>query len=286
MAEQKIWRILNLGAGVQSTAIYMMMIDGEIEPADVAIFADTQEEPGAVYDHLAWLESQGGPPILKGTSGKLGDVLIEGTWTKNKNTRFASIPAFTSAIEGDAANRGMTRRQCTYEYKICAVERVIRREVLKLKPRQRIPKDVKINQLFGFSTDEPKRAGNARIRYEQQMGQQWSVAFPLFDEALWMSRGDCRNYLEGRVPHRVPRSACVFCPYKSNKEWRALRDNDPDGWARAVEVDAALREDAVAGRDLDGKLYVHGSCLPLSKVNLGVDQPTLFDLECEGGCGL
>ena len=283
MTEQKTWRILNLGAGVQSTAIYMMMIDGEIEPADVAIFADTQEEPGAVYDHLAWLESQGGPPILKATAGKLGDDLVAGK--NSTGQRFASIPAFTSAREGGPA--GMTRRQCTSEYKIAVVEKVIRRELLGLKHRQRIPKDARLNQLFGFSTDEPKRAGNARIRYEQQMGHQWSVAFPLFDESVWMSRRDCRNYLEGRVPHRVPRSACVFCPFKSNAEWVDLRDNDPESWDRAVEVDRALREPGtITNRGLDQALYVHRGCRPLDEVNLGVDQPTLFDLECEGGCGL
>jgi len=283
MAEQKIWRILNLGAGVQSTAIYMLMIDGEIEPADVAIFADTQEEPGGVYDHLAWLESQGGPPILKATAGKLGDDLVAGK--NSTGQRFASIPAFTSYKEGGP--RGMTRRQCTSEYKIAVVERVIRRELLGLKPRQRIPKGARLNQLFGFSTDEPKRAGNARIRYEQQMGPQWSVDFPLFDERLWMSRRDCRNYLEGRVPHRVPRSACVFCPFKSNAEWVDLRDNDPESWARAVEVDRALRTSGtIANRNLDQALYIHQSCLPLEKANLGDDQLSLFDLECEGGCGL
>ena len=34
--------ILNLGAGVQSTALYLMSIDGEVPKFDYAIFADTQ----------------------------------------------------------------------------------------------------------------------------------------------------------------------------------------------------------------------------------------------------
>ena len=279
------WRILNLGAGVQSTAIYLLMVDGEIEPADVAIFADTQEEPEDVYTHLAWLESLNGPKILKGTAGRIGDDLLKGE--NSTGQRFASIPAFTSSTEGDAAAAGMTRRQCTSEYKIAVVEKIIRRELLGLKPRQRIPKDAKIQQLFGFSTDEPKRAGNARIRYEQKMGPQWSVGFPLFDDDLWMSRRDCAVYLGGRVPHYVPRSACVFCPYKSDGEWKLLKENDPAGWARAVEVDAGMREPgAIRNRKLNQKLYVHRSCVPLDQVNLEDNQPTLFDLECEGGCGL
>ena len=49
--------ILNLGAGVQSTALYLMSLDGEVQKFDAAIFADTQEEPEDVYRHLEWMES-------------------------------------------------------------------------------------------------------------------------------------------------------------------------------------------------------------------------------------
>ncbi len=49
--------VLNLGAGVQSTAVYLLARDGRL-PCDVAIFADTGEEPAAVYRHLANLQSK------------------------------------------------------------------------------------------------------------------------------------------------------------------------------------------------------------------------------------
>ena len=39
-----------------------MYLYGEITPQiDVAIFADTGEEPKAVYEHLEWLKSLAGP---------------------------------------------------------------------------------------------------------------------------------------------------------------------------------------------------------------------------------
>lgn len=47
--------ILSLGAGVQSTAVALMSADGELPKIDHCIFADTQWEPKAVYDHLDWL---------------------------------------------------------------------------------------------------------------------------------------------------------------------------------------------------------------------------------------
>ncbi|QDV34610.1 hypothetical protein [Tautonia plasticadhaerens] len=102
------------------------------------------------------------------------------------------------------------------------------------------------------------------------MGYPWAKGrFPLFD--LEMSRGDCVEYLKGQsIPLEVPRSACVFCPYRSNAEWRHLRAADPAGWARAVEVDEALRRPGtVANRNLEQAIYLHRSCLPLDEVDLG-----------------
>jgi len=85
-------RVLNLGAGVQSTTVYLMANSGEIPAYDYAIFADTGEEPQAVYHHLDWLLSLGGIPILIRSAGKLGEDLIRGH--NSTNGRFAAIPAY------------------------------------------------------------------------------------------------------------------------------------------------------------------------------------------------
>jgi hypothetical protein len=274
-------RILNLGAGVQSTTVYLLAEDNEIAPFDYAIFADTQEEPKAVYDHLSWLESVGKTPILKGTTGKLGDDLVNGV--NSTGQRWASIPAYTRISNGPV---GQTRRQCTKEYKSDVIGRLIRYEILKLKPRERIPKGIKITQAFGFSMDEPGRAARCRGRFDL-MSDNWQCSFPLLDEDIHMTRLDCLNYLEGNVPHDVPRSACVFCPYKSNREWRLLRDTDGEGWKRALEVDESIRKnDAIRTRKNNSALFVHRSGKPLKDVYLEDDQPSLFDMDCEGGCGL
>ena len=217
MKSEQTYHILNLGAGVQSTALYLMFLSGEFDQAlDYAVFSDTQEEPKSVYRHLDWLKSLGGPPILIDTAGKLGDDLILGK--NSTGQRFASIPAFTSATPG--VTGGMLRRQCTSEYKIDVCERIIRRQILGLEPRQRMPKDVRIVQYFGLSYDEPRRVSKVKNSF---LGHPWGEGrFPLFD--LEMTRGDCVAYLkEQNIPHEVPRSACVFCPFKSNFEWPLLR---------------------------------------------------------------
>lgn len=271
-------RILNLGGGVQSTTLYLMALRGEVAPIDCAIFADLGEEPKAVYAHMEWLKSLGGPAIHVVSAGILGNDLMHGV--NSTGQRFASIPAFTAQNEGEPL--GKIRRQCTSEYKILPIERFIRRELLGLEKGQRIK--TKLTQLFGISLDEAGRA--TRIKAN---APHWSEPeFPLCDKM--MTRADCVKWLEAfGIPHKVPRSACVFCPYKSDNEWLLLRETDSDGWNRAVEIDDALRvEGTVCNRNLNEKLYLHKSCRPLKEVHLTDNErgQSAFNFECEGGCAL
>ena len=296
---QRILRILNLGAGVQSTALFLMFSEESIfdengDPIhiDAAIFADTQEEPQAVYDHLERLKKvrtgyyPDGIPIYVRTKGKLGDDLIKGT--NSTGQRFASIPAFTTDEPG--VLKGITKRQCTKEYKTEVIERCIRRDLLGLQPRQRIPKNVRVAQYFGLSYDEPGRI--VRVRAVFQEKQTWADPFfPLF--TLEMTRRGCIAWLKKHWDWEVPRSACVMCPFHSNEEWARIRDTDPEGWKRAVEVDHAMRtHEARCAQFMQHKLYVHKQCVPLDQADLR-DEDTRrgqamfgFAQDCEGMCGL
>jgi hypothetical protein len=284
---------LNLGAGVQSTALYLMSIDGdepEVPRFDAAVFSDTQEEPDEVYRHLEWLEQQGGPPIIKTTAGKLGDALEKGT-DANGNSRtdgghYVSIPAFT--VNPETKQHGVIRRQCTKDFKIVPVERWIREEC-GATPGRPVSKEITIHQYMGLSFDEPKRVIRVKQRFSAKPSN-WKVHFPLW--AMQMDRGDCRAYLKQRVPHQVPRSACVFCPFKRDDEWRWLKENDPAGWQRAVFIDSVCR----TGVGRDSLRFLHRSCQPLEEVDLRpADEksgqmnlfPHLrgFQDECEGYCG-
>jgi hypothetical protein len=282
------YHILNLGAGVQSTTLYLMFMRGEIKPQiDCAIFADTQEEPRAVYEHLAWLQSLKGPEILVRTKGKLGDDLARGV--NSTGQRFASIPAFTKG-EGEAVE-GRTRRQCSKEYKTEVIERTIRREVLGLQPGRRVPKSVHIHQYLGISLDEAGRARRITERFRQTV--KWATPhFPLI-ERFW-TRPDCLTWLADKVPHQCPRSACTFCPYHSDAEWVHIRETDPEAWGRALEIDKAMRADGVIfQRNHDKPLYLHRSCKPLDEVVFDT-RPRARDLQlsmsfaanCEGVCGV
>jgi hypothetical protein len=279
--------ILNLGAGVRSTTLYLMFLRGDLTPRiDYAIFADTGEEPTPVYRHLAWLQSMNGPRILVRSIGRLGEDLKHGR--NSTGQRFASIPAFTTNEPG--IPKGMIRRQCTKEYKLDVIEHVIRHEIVGLNRGQHFPrKEIHVQQYLGISFDESGRAARVRHRFAEIP---WATpVFPLLERQI--TRSMCQQRLKAfGVPHEVPRSACVFCPYHSNEEWRWLRDNDPAGFKRAVEIDEALRTPGnVVNRNLEQKLYVHRSCVPLREALLEKpeslrDQTYMgFYQECNGLCG-
>lgn len=85
-------RVLSLGAGVQSTALFLLGCDGELVPKlDAAVFADTQWEPRHVMQHLDNLRQYGeehGVPVHLASRGSLpNDVL-------NPHV-FATVPAWT-----------------------------------------------------------------------------------------------------------------------------------------------------------------------------------------------
>jgi hypothetical protein len=277
-------RILNLGAGVQSTALALMAKQGDIEPFDYAVFADTMAEPKKVYDHLKWLIDELTFPVLVRSRGNLTNNIKNGI--NNDGGRFCSLPFFTG---DEGRNSGITRRQCTSEYKIKVVEKTIRYEILKLQPRQHIPKNMNIVQIMGLSYDEPTRIAKVKARHASN---NWKVEFPLYD--LEMTRTDCINWLkEYGVPHETPRSACTFCPYHSDAEWKRIKEQDPESWKQAVEVDRIIRDKSMrATQAYNDKLWLHRSCTPLDSVDFDKWKDARgqsyfgFSNECEGMCGV
>lgn len=290
------YHILNLGAGVQSTFLYLAFMRGllGLPKLDAAIFADTGDEPGAearelglpdtpgsVYAHLDWLRSLGGPPILVGSAGVLSEHLKNGT--NSTSQRFAAIPAYTT----DGESKGRTKRQCSKEYKIEVIGKVLRRQFLGLAPG-RSPKGVLVHQYIGFSFDEAGRMGRLLKRPCPKYTRRH---FPLVEN--FVTRANCSGWLVGEVPHEVPRSACVECPFHSDDEWLRIQPVPLD-WQRATRVDASLRTTgSVANRTMNQTMYLHRNMQPLVQIEFKAStderakQSNInFAPECMGVCGL
>lgn len=278
-------RVLSLGAGVQSTTIALMAAHGELPPIDAAVFADTQSEPQAVYDHLARLMAPGVLPfpVHVVTKGSLRQEILDAC--RGTTRAHARPPLFVKNPDG---SQGMTRRQCTENYKINVILKQYR-TLAGIKPRSRGPVTAVIEQLTGISIDEAHRQKDARFRWIRN-------TYPLIE--LQMHRRDCEAKLAS-YGWTAPKSACTFCPYHDDRQWLAMKRDDPVAWADAVDVDRALREAGGVAR-FRGQMYLHRDMVPLDEVDLeariAAPRPTRqlrlylpgagFGDECSGVCGV
>lgn len=271
-----ILRVLSFGAGVQSTTLALMAAHGEITPMpDCAIFADADEsEP--VYDHLRWMMSGNVLPfpIHMVSIGNLGDEILRSTRGESRKGSDARPPFY---VLNDNGSKGIIRRQCTGDYKIDPIQRKVR-ELLGLKFRQRWPLSPVVEQWIGISTNEASRMRDSKI-------PAITLRYPLIEKR--MNRNDCEQWLK-RNGYPVPqKSACTFCPFRSDEQWRTLRDTDPAGFAKAVEIDGAIRS-GLRSDSLKGKLFLHDSLKPLGEVDLSTPrergQADMFQNECAGMC--
>jgi hypothetical protein len=270
-------RVISLGAGVQSTTMALMAAHGEIgSMPDCAIFADTGWEPKAVYDHLAWLTSGVLPfPVHIVNAGNIReDLLARGS---ARSQRFITIPAFLLS----GRKEGMGRRQCTSHYKIEPIRKKVR-ELLGVGPRDRVPAGA-AEMWIGISLDEIIRATPSKVRFQVHR-------FPLLEQKL--TRRHCLTWLEQHGYLTPPKSSCVGCPFHGDAAWRDIRDNAPDEWAQAVEVDAAIRKpiDRPGVTAMKAQQFLHRQLVPLDQVDLSTaedrGQLNLFLNECEGMCGV
>jgi hypothetical protein len=261
-------RVISLGAGVQSTTMALMAAHGELTPMpDCAIFADTQWEPAAVYEHLRWLMSPNVLPfpVHVVTAGNLRQAIMDRSNTTGG--RFAVVPWFMRLPNGDDA---MGRRQCTKEYKLRPIQRRIRALLGGRTPKGGA------EAWIGISTDEAMRVKPSQVGY---VVNRW----PLIEQR--MSRNDCLRWLERHGYGQPPKSSCIGCPFHNDTQWRALR-NVPAEWQDAIAVDAAIRDQP----GFKGTQYMHRSLVPLDQVDLSTaedhGQLNLFNNECEGLCGV
>ena len=283
--------VLSLGAGVQSSAMLVCSALGGLHGvprADCAIFADTGDEPQAVYDYLEiltkWVEPYGIPVhiVRNGYHSEQSLSVSILRSIESTGSRFASLPMFTADEDGAGVGMGV-RRQCTKEWKIEPIHNKIR-TLIGLKKGQRCPPDVRVRSLIGISVDEAQRMKPSFHKWVDN-------SYPLVDARL--RRGDCsRIAIEAGLP-KPTKSSCVMCPYHSKKTWVLMKREQPEEFAMAVSFDKATR---VQGR-IEKKCYLHRYCIPLDEA-VAVDErqmdlfgelpdePDHFGNECEGLCGV
>ena len=278
--------VLSLGGGVQSSVMALMA--GESLPPtgsggafgrmpDCAIFADTHWEPPSVYEHMEWLKDRLRFPLYVVDNGRNLREDVKALTNHSGSRRYIDIPVYLKGRDGQGD--GIGKRQCTTNYKVRPIRTKIR-ELLGLRPRQRVPAGTNVELWLGISTDEAIRRRDSRDRW-------MTNRYPLIEAG--MSRRDCADWWAARYDRPLERSACVACPFQSRQRWVETKRRWPGLFAEAVEIDARLRR----GLALDKTPYLHMLRMPLDEA-VAFDEAELraegqadgFGNECEGHCGV
>lgn len=254
-------RSCSYGGGLQSTSLLVKAAEGEID-YPLFLFANTGDDS----EHPETLRYVREVAIPYGAAH--GIEVVEIRKQPNQRGRFKgevetlmgrlmhpdsrSLP-----IPVRMTNGAPGKRSCTADFKIRVIEK-------ELKRRGATADDPAIVAL-GISMDELHRASpGLDPRSEVQIRTYpMLVRSPLdpYSDDLRLSRDQCPAII-AKAGLPVPgKSACFFCPFHDQEQWRALKRNWPALFEKACELDEML----AARRELLGKdrVFLHKFLRPL-----------------------
>ena len=227
--------VWSCGAGVDSTAIAVLIINGTLPKPDIAVMMDSGYEIQATYDHVYGRLV----PALAAVGVDL-EVIQAKDWTDeigavDPSCGVVRIPAF---LDRGGRPRKM-RTMCNSPWKVRPFLRMLAdRGVLRFE------------NWVGIAADEAHRV-------RESPRKSMTLRYPLIE--LELSRRDCLEVIRKHGWPRPPRTSCLFCPQQSDAEWRELHDEYPNEWHRAIVFERELREQV-------DDVYLHRSLVTLDKL--------------------
>jgi hypothetical protein len=265
-------RIFSSGGGVQSTACLVLSVQGKIDfPTHVfANVGDNAESPKTIAyvkdvlipyaekNGIEWVEVartiNGTPvdlydfsmecehtiplPVRLSGSGAPGNRTCTSAWKIQPIAKYLKelIPTEIHQKARAAARRAKIDAQGMDVDSAKQLKATMKRAVYDTYP-------VILGQ--GISTDEIHRCRT------QSGFDFYRVNYPLID--LELSRADCHKIIAEAGLPQPPKSSCWFCPYTKFSRWQEMSTQDPETFAKAVEMERTLSNRATKlGR---GKTY-------------------------------
>lgn len=254
-------QVWSCGGGTQSCAIAALIVQGKLPKPDFSVIADTGRETQATWDYF---ENVLQPAFMR--NGMRIFRIESEKWSRsgirlfhNTTCKDPIIPCFTDGRSSDAK----MMNHCTGRWKVEVIDKWLR-EIHDLKRSQ-------VVKWIGFSIDEPRRYFKMMDGDEYKDGL---LRFPLvFDVRL--RRYECVKLVADFGWPRPPRSACWMCPNHSPVEWKKLKDERPEEFQKAVELEREMKKTMP-------EVWLHRSCVPLDQVDFSQPED-LFSRPCDSG---
>jgi hypothetical protein len=254
--------IVSLGFGKQSSFMLLNALEGRFGVIpDYAIYSDVGCEPNYVYDYITYftdyVKKKYDFDIITVSNGDVMNDTLD--FINGSKDSAPSIPLRTSGTGG------LIYRQCTSFYKITPLRKKIQ-ELRNGKP---------VRLWLGISTDEIERMKDSPVKYITHY-------YPLIEHRIYIDY--IINWFHSNNLREPGKSACLICPFHSDKYWSILKKQFPDEFEKACDFDDKIRIYPL----LNNKTYLSRHLKPLRDIDFSLKNSLFPELieECEGLCGL
>lgn len=258
---EEFLNVISLGAGKQSSYMLLRSLENDFKyKPDFAVISDTGCEPKYVYDYLDWLiwyvKDKYDFDIIVVSAGNIMKDTLD--YLDGKRSRVAQLPL-------KLANGGLTPRQCTFDYKIAPLRKYL----------QKVRNGKRVRLWIGISLDEMERMKESNVKYIQHY-------YPLVES---QTRIDAIvNWFKVNGIKEPGKSACLICPFHSDRYWQRFKKEFPKEFKTACEFDDKIRKYP----KLKASAFLSNHRKPLKEIDFSF-HPSLFPElieECDGLCGL
>lgn len=275
-------RVFSFGGGVQSMSVMVLAAQKRVQ-YDAFIFANVGEdsENPDTIDYIqnyvkpfAEAHSLNFQEVRRVRRAKGGGV--ETTLMKEL-TRAKRTVIIPMRMAGSGA---LGNRNCTTDFKIRVIDRWVR-------ALPEINKESRVTVGLGISVDEYQRMRSTEWHDRETPSKPKSRKFgfwkrreyPLIEQRL--SRSNAMQLISDAGLPVPPKSSCFFCPFHSKETWMDLKQNRPDLFAKAVEVERLCNSKRTdMGRD---GMFLHPALKPLNEA-VSNWRPQFMPDEEEDGC--
>lgn len=202
---------LSFGAGVNSVAMYLLLLDQGMEPGDTekgfeAIYVDHGSDWPHTLEFVDWFAARYPLTILRPD--------VEG-WS-NLVDYYEHYKIFPYR----------TRRSCTDRFKVRVMEAYVQKPCF---------------QLIGIDAGESHRA-----KISNRKGIE--LRYPLLENEI--DRKGCNEIIAAHGVPDPGKSGCWICPFQKTSQWRLLRRKHPDLFCRAKKIEKASMDRRISvGKD-------------------------------------
>ncbi len=219
------------GAGVDSTAIAVLIILGHLPKPEYAYMVNPGYERQRTWNHVN--------SVLIPRLAEVGVTLhiLPSPNCHIVDNGHIRIPAFKRNDDGTV---GRLNTHCG------GWKRPVAMRWLKAQGVKRCEGWV------GIAADESERQRANSVQW-------YTNRYPLVE--LELTRQDCLDLI-ARMGWEAPQTSCIMCPQQSDDQWQDTKENYPEDWARIVEIERDIHR-------THPESFLHCSCVPINQVRFG-----------------